>query len=70
MPMSLEDQASQLKIPLECPKCTRKTHVRLNQVHVDDKVTCACGETITVTADDLEKTARFDSEKPKSPGSG
>ena len=68
--MGLEDQASQLKIPLECTKCGRRTHVRLNDLHVGDQVDCGCGEPITVTADDLEKTARFDreDERPRNPG--
>jgi hypothetical protein len=67
--MALEDQANQLKIPLECLKCGRKTHVRLNQLHVGDQIDCGCGEPITVTEDDLEKTARFDEdERPRNPG--
>jgi hypothetical protein len=67
--MAVEDQASQLKIPLECTRCGRKTHVALSHLHVGDQVDCGCGEPITVTADDLEKTARFDreDERPRNP---
>ena len=67
--MAVEDQANQLKIPLECTKCGRKTHVVLSHLHVGDQVDCGCGEPITVTADDLEKTARFDrdNERPRNP---
>lgn len=48
----------ELKVPITCPACNRRSERRMRDTPPGTTITCACGAKITIAGDDMRPAQR------------